>query len=404
MKTNKFSISPKRKFIISTEQYSGSSISSKSINKFDYSQPNIKIYKNYKRRRNFREYMKEGNILDPTWKKKIGLLDSEVKYSKNLLCDLHFQSNTIKDEMNLLIDGIHHYKMRLFGNSDLITAFINKDIFYQINLNKSLEETCALLHLIPKLILKEYYVYSDRFISISEPGRENFFTKVITNESECLNENIKLLYKIISFVKSSYEVYIQLVQQVEEEMIIPQHDFEILRAIFQKSRYFIGNLINFANNILKDYNFDKKLIKKCKPILEQTKERLKYDWRFETNNKNIKNKRNTNYFNFNIKRNRNKDSIYTKMNSNINFVNNDFYQKILRITKALENGGDAKTIQNNYADELKLKQAGVGGRNGPMALIYSPLMTKMMKYIRKDIREKIISLRSSEKYIDSKEE
>ena len=404
VKTNKFSISPKRKFIISTEQYSGSSISSKSINKFDYSQPNIKIYKNYKRRRNFREYMKEGNILDPAWKKKIGLLDSEVKYSKNLLCDLHFQSNTIKDEMNLLIDGIHHYKMRLFGNSDLITAFINKDIFYQINLNKSLEETCALLHLIPKLILKEYYIYSDRFISISEPGRENFFTKIITNESECLNENIKLLYKIISFVKSSYEVYIQLVQQVEEEMIIPQHDFEILRAIFQKSRYFIGNLINFANNILKDYNFDKNLIKKCKPILEQTKERLKYDWRFETNNKNIKNKRNTNYFNYNIKRNRNKDSIYTKMNSNINFVNNDFYQKILRITKALENGGDAKTIQNNYADELKLKQAGVGGRNGPMALIYSTLMTKMMKYIRKDIREKIISLRSSEKYIDSKEE
>ena len=92
------------------------------------------------------------------------------------------------------------------------------------------------------------------------------------------------------------------------------------------------------------------------------------------------------------------------MNSNINFVNNDFYQKILRITKALETGGDPKNMQNNYADELKLKQAGVGYRNGPMALIYSPLMTKMMKYIRKDIREKIISLRSSEKYIDSKEE
>ena len=405
-----YSKSPKRKFLITAEQYSGpSSISSKSINnKFDSSQANIKIYKNYKRKRTFHEYMKENNILNQKWKKKIGVLDSEVKYSKNLLGDLNFQSNTIKDEMNLLIDGIHHYKMRLFGNNDLITAFINKDILYQINLNKSLEETCALLHLIPKLILKEYYIYADRFISIAEPGRENFFSKIITNESECLNENIKLLYKIINFVKSSFEVYIQLVHQVEEEMIIPPHDFEILRAIFQKSRYYIGNLINFANNILKDYNFDKKLIKKCRPILEHTKERLKYDWRFDkfkfhSNIKNNKNKRNQNYFNYNIKRNKNKDSIYTKMHSNINFVNNDFYQKILRITKALETGGEPKNMQNNYADKLKLKQAGVGNRNGPMALIYSPLMSKMMKYIRKDIREKIISLRSSEKYIDSKD-
>ena len=406
LKTINFSKSPKKKLIISTDQYSAqSSISSKSVNKFEYSQTNIKVYKNYKRKRNFHEYMKEENILNQKWKKKLGILDTELKYSQNLLSDLNFQSNTIKDEMSLLIDGIHHYKMRLYGNNDLITAFINKDIFYQMNLNKTLEETCAILHLIPKIILKEYYIYSDRFISIPEPGKENFMTKIITNESECLNENIKLLYKIINFVKSCFEVYIQLVHQVEEEMIIPQHDFEILRAIFKKSRYYIGNLINFANNILKDYNFDKKLIKKCKPIMEHTKERLKFDWRFLANNKekkNIKNKRNQYYFN-NIKRNKNKDSIYTKMYSNINFVNNEFYQKILRITKALEKETDIKNIRSNYADELRLKQAGVSNKNGPMSLIYSPLMTKMLKYIRKDIREKIISLRSSEKYIDSKE-
>ena len=97
------------------------------------------------------------------------------------------------------------------------------------------------------------------------------------------------------------------------------------------------------------------------------------------------------------------DNIYAKMQSNINFGNNELNQKILRITKALETGGDLKN-KNNYADELKLRQAGCGNKNGPMALIYSPLMTKMLKYIRKDIREKIISLRSSEKYIDTKEE
>jgi hypothetical protein len=336
--------------------------------------------------------------------KKIGLLDTELKYNTNLLTDLQFQSNTIKDEMNLLIDGIHHYKMRLYGNSDLIIAFMNKDISYQMNLNKTLEETCALLHLIPKIILKEYYMYSDRFISISEPGRENFISKIITNESECLNENIRLLYKIVNFVKSSFEVYIQLVNQVEEEMIIQLHDFEILRAIFQKSRYFIGNLINFANNMIKDFNFDKNLINKCRPILEHTKERLKEDWRYtDSLSKKKIHRRNDYYLDSRIRRSSCSEDIYAKMQSNINFGNRELNQKILRITKALETG-DLKNMKNNYADELKLKQVGCGNKNGPMALIYSPLMTKMLKYIRKDIREKIISLRSSEKYIDIKEE
>jgi hypothetical protein len=402
---NYYSKSPKKKFIMSTDQLSTiSSQSSKTVKPFDYSQINTKLYKNYKRKRNFLNYMKESNILNMTWKKKIGLLDTELKYNTNLLTDLQFQSNTIKDEMNLLIDGIHHYKMRLYGNSDLIVAFMNKDISYQMNLNKTLEETCALLHLIPKIILKEYYMYSDRFISISEPGRENFISKIITNESECLNENIRLLYKIVNFVKSSFEVYIQLVNQVEEEMIIQLHDFEILRAIFQKSRYFIGNLINFANNMIKDFNFDKNLINKCRPILEHTKERLKEDWRYtDSLSKKKIHRRNDYYLDSRIRRSSCSEDIYAKMQSNINFGNRELNQKILRITKALETG-DLKNMKNNYADELKLKQVGCGNKNGPMALIYSPLMTKMLKYIRKDIREKIISLRSSEKYIDIKEE
>ena len=38
-----------------------------------------------------------------------------------------------------------------------------------------------------------------------------------------------------------------------------------------------------------------------------------------------------------------------------------------------------------------------------MALIFSPLMTKMLKYIKKDSREKIIALRSTEKFFPIKE-
>ncbi len=50
-------------------------------------------------------------------------------------------------------------------------------------------------------------------------------------------------------------------------MLIAKNEFEILRIIFAKSRYYIDNLKNFAKNMLKDFYFDKNLIKKSKPIL-----------------------------------------------------------------------------------------------------------------------------------------
>ena len=120
---------------------------------------------------------------------------------------------------------------------------------------------------------------------------------------ECFNENVKILYKVVNFIKASFEVYIQLVNQVDEEMLIVKNEFEVLKTIFEKSRYYIGNLTNFANNMLKDYNFDKKLIQKGKPILDEIKERLReenrsiYDWNYYRSKKTEKEKdsKNRNY-------------------------------------------------------------------------------------------------------------
>ena len=67
----------------------------------------------------------------------------------------------------------------------------------------------------------------------------------------------------------------------------------------------------------------------------------------------------------------------------------------MRIRKALDN----EAIQNKF-DKIKLKKFGIN-TGKPMALIFSPLMTKMMKYIKKDSREKIIALRSTEKFFPS---
>ena len=393
-----------------SEHNTKSNVSSKSNNKNENDENkknnnnninnNKENEKNYQRKINYRNYIKDENILNTKWKKKLGILNLEIKYGGSLLSDLGFQYSTIRDEINLISDGIHYFKISLFGKEDLLNAFNNKDLYSQIHINKTLEETSALLSLIPKIILKEYYMYCDKFISFPEPKREFLYSRVINNEMDCFKENIILLYKISSFIKATFEVYIQLVNQVDEEMIISKNDFEILKAIFEKCRYYVGNLINFANNMLKDYNFDKKLIKRGKPILNNIKERLKDErklsiddlnfYRKSENKKEEKNK----YF---MPRRLKKDYLNI-ISNNLNLQNDEYFQKIIRIRKALDNS-EIKT----FTDDMRLKKLGLNVGK-PMALIFSPLMTRMLKYIKKDYREKIIALRSTEKFFPVKKD
>ena len=386
-----------------------------------YSSQQFKLDKNYKRKRNFKQYMDEKMILEKKWKSKLGLIETNIKYNPLLLNDLHFQSGIIKDEMCLLIDDIQHFRLTFFEDSNLVSAFKNKDLKYQIRLNKIVEETCVLLHFIPKIILKEYYGYTDKFISIADPSREYFSKKIIYNEAECFQENLKYLYRILNFVKCCNEVYSQLISQVEDEMIITLQNFQLLKSVLEKIRHNMINLTNISKNILKDYIFDKNIITKCKVVIKKTKEEIKNIKNEKTNN-DSKDKKykyydfseyndyksNKNYYNeegsngeYNTKKNEDGEIMDQKITK---ITENYLGQKINRITKALEaNSSSAKKTDKKAMDNFKEKQAkmAMNGISGPMALINSPLMTKMLKYIKKDCKKQIISLRTSQRYLEN---
>ena len=99
------------------------------------------------------------------------------------------------------------------------------EIKKQIKVNKILEESCALLHYIPKIILKEYYNSTDKFIAIEDPSQELFSKKLVYNELETFQDNLNYLYKISNFVKCCGEVYSQLIEQVQDEMAISSKNF-----------------------------------------------------------------------------------------------------------------------------------------------------------------------------------
>ena len=389
-----------------------------------------KFAKYHKRKRNFRQYMTQENIYENKWKTKINFIVHHISYNPILLKDIHFQSGIITDELCLLLDDIQHFRFIFYEKPELISAVKNKDLNYQIKLNKIVEESCALLHMIPKIILKEYYNYTDRYISISDPSKELFSKKIVYNEVESFQENLRYLYKILNFVNCCNEVYIQLIAEIRDEMLISLEDFRLLKALFEKLRHHMINLTNICKNILKDYLFDKIIIENFKYRITKSKEKKE---KIKQQQKEISNKLNTNTFNKNqvkIKKEKveqtedNKDAkdnanneleqditsneyAFKKVLNKLKTEQNFLTSKLARISKALENN---KANENKYSKNKMKKAAAAAVKerqlilptscSGPMSLINSPLMTKMLKYIKKDFKQKIISLRTSERILN----
>ena len=391
-----------------------------------YSAQLFKINKNYRRKRNLRLYIDEKKFLDKDWNSKIGIVKSNIEYNPLISNDVKFQSGLIKDELCLLLDDIQYFRITFCANNDLFSSFKNMHIQKQIKTNKLLEESCALLHYIPKIILKEYYSYTDKFISVEDPSAEMFAKKIVYNEFETFQENLKYIYKISNFIKCCGEVYFLLIIQVENEMAISSQNFLILHKILKRVRFFVINLTNICKNILMNYCFDKYvIINKFKKVVKQNKAYIK---RIMTEsqipkvvpnqikikkkprirlilNDQLKKNKGTDISNRYIvesekdaedKKNKEKmKNITKKFGEN---KKNILLDKMSRISKALElNIYNIEEIKKERTTEKNNKIK-------PMACINSNLMSKMLNYIDKDMREKIISLRTCERHLNYKNE
>ena len=389
-----------------------------------YSSQLIKINKNYKRRRNLRQYIDEKKFMDKDWNSKIGIAKSNIEYNPFISNDVKFQSGLIKDELCLLLDDIQYFRITLSSKNDLFSSFKNMTIQKQVQTNKLLEESCALLHYIPKIILKEYYFSTDKFISIEDPSREMFAKKVVYNEFETFQDNLKYIYKISNYIKCCGEVYFQLIIQVEGEMAISSQNFIILHKILKRVRFLIINLTNICKNILINYCFDKYvIINKFKKVIKQNKAyikrimtetqepkviqkkfKIKKKPRIKITSNDISKKgkrRETDINKYipeqekNLEEYKNKEKM-KNITKTFGDKKNVLIDKMSRISKALE-----LNIYNK--EEIKKERVLEKNENiKPMACINSRLMAKMLHYIDKDVREKIISLRTCERHLNYK--
>ena len=233
---------------------SSSSLNSKPIN---FTEPAKITMSKYKRIRNIKKYMNDTYIMNSKWKVKEGIYSSEGKFCKTLLQDIEFQSKLIKDEMRILLDNIQYMKTNLLNTNDIVLAIKNKDLRFQININKSIEETCAFLDLLCRYILSDYYNYSDRFIAIDGADFNDMKTIAVTNEVDCFVMNIRLLCKISKFLKCCFEVYLMLIKQVDD-VLLPKQKFIVVRRILERCRFNVNDIIQSGKGALKDFFFDKK--------------------------------------------------------------------------------------------------------------------------------------------------
>ena len=391
-----------------------------------YSAQLFKINKNYRRKRNLRLYIDEKKFLDKDWNSKIGIVKSNIEYNPLISNDVKFQSGLIKDELCLLLDDIQYFRISFCANNDLFSSFKNMHIQKQIKTNKLLEESCALLHYIPKIILKEYYSYTDKFISVEDPSAEMFAKKIVYNEFETFQENLKYIYKISNFIKCCGEVYFLLIIQVENEMAISSQNFLILHKILKRVRFFVINLTNICKNILMNYCFDKYvIINKFKKVVKQNKAYIKRIMtesqipKVVPNQIKIKKKpRIRLILNDQLKKNKGTDiSNRYIVESEKDAEDKKNKEKMKNITKKFgENKKNilldkmsriSKALELNIYNIEEIKKERITEKNNkikPMGCINSNLMSKMLNYIDKDMREKIISLRTCERHLNYKNE
>ena len=251
---------------------------------------------------------------------------------------MDFQSRYIKDEMRILLDNIQYMKTNLLCTNDVVTAIKNKDLHFQININKSIEETCGFLDLLSRYILCDYYNYSEHFISIESANYHDMKPTTVTNEVDCFVINIRLLCKISKYLKCCFDVYITLTKQVDD-IVLPLNKFEVVRRILQRARYNMNDIIQSGKGALKDYYYDKNAIEKIEPLLK---------------------KKNITQHDIQCCSQRKRKDLMTHLKTQLEFNKNEFTQKRMRITAALHDKQREEEV--SHEDDGKYNENGCGNR------------------------------------------
>ena len=215
------------------------------------------------------------------WKTKTGLTITvgNLCSASPMISDVDYQSSSFRDQSKLLEDNISYYKMNITSKPNYVESFCSLSLISKIEYNKALEETIGILLLLPQLILLDFYKLIQKFENINVPAKEKFEDNYIFDEVENLLYNNNLLSEVIEFFQNCFEVYLLLINEVDDMSLKPKNFSNIMTA-FEKARYNICYCTISSENALNNYNKDLRSINKFNKnlgIVNTTLEKNAYD-------------------------------------------------------------------------------------------------------------------------------
>ena len=295
------------------------------------------------------------------WKTKTGLTITvgNLCSASPMISDVDYQSSSFRDQSKLLEDNISYYKMNITSKPNYVESFCSLSLISKIEYNKALEETIGILLLLPQLILLDFYKFIQKFENINVPAKEKFEDNYIFDEVENLLYNNNLLSEVIEFFQNCFEVYLLLINEVDDMSLKPKNFSNIMTA-FEKARYNICYCTISSENALNNYNKDLRSINKF--------------------NKNL------GIVNTTLEKN-----VYDKMMNQFYFKKNAERQRKLRIEACL-----------NYKKDEEENELIFTGRSDKSkkipkfkfnSIIDSDLVTKLLKNCRDDAKNRITTER-----------
>jgi len=295
------------------------------------------------------------------WKAKSGLTVTvgSICSTSPMINDVDYQSSSFRDQSKLLEDNISYYKMNITTKPNYIESFCSLSLISKIEYNKALEETIGILLLLPQLILSDFYKFIQKFENISVPKKEKFEDKYIFDEVENLFYNNNLLSEVLEFFQNCFEVYLLLINEVDDMSLKPKNFTNIMTA-FEKARYNICYCVNSSENALTNYNKDLRSINKF--------------------NKNL-----------GIVNNTLEKNVYEKMMNQFFFKKNAERQRKLRIEACLNYKKDEE--ENELIFTGRSDKSKKIARLKINSIIDSDLVTKLLKNCIDDAKKRITTER-----------
>ena len=345
---------------------------------------------NYRIKTYFVEY-------DPKWYFKNKLI--KTRFEKDTISSPLFQKKLIDDELILLFDNMKEFQSKYLVNKNIFRDFGKLSHASQVATNTNLEESIGLFKEISYLLIDNYSMDIQKYISNPIPRSTEKDIKKVISEKKEFKINTNTFYDCYIFVKVCYETY-KIILNTKKNFSINKTSFEKLFQFLDRARYTVSKVCAELNSLYQEPNKDDKaLIDRCMNRIKKNHLKILNNFKIENkkdetsiiyNSKSFNRTKFLKKFNSKYKSKIDCHQKFGLFNSGIDSFSYKGPKKLKLSAPQLMNVRINRAFNDNSRN-LKL-------RHFPKFDINSPLVNSLMKYATYKFKSDIISERIRQRF------